>query len=165
MKKKQKIWKKNVINWFDSETRKWLKRMNLNDWIVTVRFSLQPYEEWNKVARDDTTLATCEPDSVYNKAVITYFPSILEEYNWPRHPEYTINCIKHEVCHLITAKIWEIAKDRHATEQEINNEIENLTQKLSILIEDELQPTTTKRANKRNKVLAKPKKQTKHSST
>jgi len=45
MKKKQNIWKKSVINWFDNETRKWLKRMNLNDWIVTIRFNLKEYEE------------------------------------------------------------------------------------------------------------------------
>lgn len=156
MKKKQNIWKKSVINWFDNETMKWLKRMNLNDWIVTIRFNLKEYEEWDKITRDWTTLATCEPDSVYNKAVITYYPSILEEYNWPRHPEYTVNCIKHEVCHLITAKIWDIARDRHATEQEINNEIENLTQKLSVLIEDEQKEVRKTNVNKKIKMWTTP---------
>jgi hypothetical protein len=165
-KKDDKMWWKKVIDWFNNETRKWINRMNLNDWIITVKFSIKPFEdEYWETTSWWIALASTSPDAVYKKATIVYYPSILDEYNWHRHPSYTINCVKHEVCHLLTAKIWEIAKNRYSSENEINNEIETLTQTLSILIEEnELLPTITTRASKMNKVLAKPKKQAKHSS-
>lgn len=159
-------WTQEIMDWFEKETLKWVDLVHLTDWIVTVRFWLKPFEEEMKIWDGNwVALATTSPDPTYKKAVITYYPSILEEYKWARHPSYTVNCIKHEVCHMITAKIWEIAKDRYASEKEIDNEIETLTQTLSVLLkEDELQSATTTRASKMNKVLAKPKKQAKHSS-
>ena len=158
-------WTKEIMDWFDDETMKWAKEAHLTDWIITVRFWLKSFEEEMKVwDLNWVALAATSPDPTYKKATITYYPSILEEYHWNRHPSYTVNCIKHEVCHLLTAKIWEIAKDRYSSEKDIDNEIETLTQTISILLkENELLTTTTTRTGKRNKVLAKPKKQTKHS--
>lgn len=136
MKKKKVVKKikhkfsKKQIKWFHKTVEKWKKRYHLTDWIITEKFSDRLSDEDSEIK---DALAICVADDVYHKATITFYPEILsyKKEHWSR--EYVINCIKHEVAHILTAKISSLALDRHATEKQINEEIESLTQKISII--------------------------------
>lgn len=129
-KKLKKVWDKAKIKWVTDEVDKWVKTYRLTAWVIILRFQekdKEPDEQWWVVAAETSSNPT------YLKATITFYPAILlsdkERYNW----EQTINNIKHELCHLLTEKFSNMAKDRYATEKQIDDELETLVQTLSII--------------------------------
>ena len=135
MKKKKVVkrikhkFSKRQIKWFHETVGKWLKRYHLTDWIITEKFS----DKSSESDGEKDALAICQPDDVYHKATITFYPEILDLKKEHWSGSYVENCIKHEVAHILTAKIASLALDRHATEKQINEEIESLTQKISVI--------------------------------
>jgi hypothetical protein len=101
----------------------------LTDWIITEKFS----DKSSESDGEKDALATCQPDDVYHKATITFYPEILDLKKEHWSGSYVENCIKHEVAHLLVAKIASLALDRHATEKQIDDEVESLTQRISII--------------------------------
>lgn len=129
MKKvEKKVWDSKKIKWFTETTEKWLKKCYLTDWIILYKFEEKNSDEW------DDVLATTNSDSTYHEAEIKFFPTILKASSKWWSSEYVEWKIKHEVCHMITEKISDLALNRHTTKKEIDDEIETLTQKISIII-------------------------------
>jgi len=131
MKKVKKVWNSELIKTFTNIAEKWLTKYCLDDWVVVYSFNEEscPKENWDT----DTVLATTTADWVYHKATIIFYPEILQNKKSKIFSKYTENCIKHEIAHLLTNKIADLANDRYATAKQIEEEIESLTQKISIV--------------------------------
>lgn len=123
-----KIWDDEKIEWFTYTTNKWLDKCYLSDWIIIYKFEENNSDDW------DDILATTNSDSVYHEADIRFFPTILKASANGWKSDYVEWKIKHEVCHMLTEKISDLALNRHSTKKEIDDEIESLTQKISIII-------------------------------
>lgn len=123
-----KKWSKKRIDKYNDIVAKWITNYHLDEWVVTIKFEEtdKAEEKWMIILAD--TIA----DPVYLKATITFYPEILKTEK-DNSNEYTENCIKHEVSHLLTSEISDIAHNRYATEDEIDNAIERLTQRISII--------------------------------
>jgi predicted SprT family Zn-dependent metalloprotease len=108
----------------------WIEKYHLTDWIVTIEYSDTECKdcdvEW-------TILANTTPNHVYHKSLIIFYPAILKWRDNKGRWEFVRNCIKHEVAHILTSKIAELAFDRYSTEKQIIDEIESLTQRISII--------------------------------
>ena len=127
-RKKKKVWWTKAMKLYTWLVEKWAEEYLLSNWVIIVRFSETPsVTKWEE---EKDTLADCTPDTVYSKATITFYPEILK---WKYCGWYIENCVKHEVCHLLTAKISDLAIDRYSTEKQIEEEIEALTQKISVI--------------------------------
>lgn len=126
----KKIWTEKKIKWFTEEVDRWVKKYFLDDWVIILKFEDRdkiPDEQWWIVAADT------QPNSVYHKATIYFYPAILEnekeKWSWPQ----VVNNIKHELVHLITGRLSDLAIDRYSTKQQIEDEVELLTQKISVI--------------------------------
>lgn len=127
----KKIWTEEKIKWFDEECQKWVKNYYLQDWVIRLSFEEKDVSDsdwtWWKTA------ASTDANSVYHKAVIKFYPTILKNSEKKWSGEETINSIKHELVHLITQEINDLAHDRYSTEKQINDAIEVLTQRISVI--------------------------------
>ena len=126
----KKKWEPKIIKFFNEVVSKYQKKYCISDWIIILQF----LEEPSTIDTEQSQiLATTAADDVYHKAIIKFYPELLKDRDKKYSGAYVENCIKHELCHIITAKLCNLALDRHSTEKEINEEIESLTQKISII--------------------------------
>lgn len=129
-KKVKKVWSNAMIKWFTAETEMWIKKYRITNWIVTTRFEekdRKPDKNWWFTAADT------DANPTYMKASIAFYPAILENDKDRYNCEKTINDIKHELCHLLTEKFYNLACDRYATKKQLDDEIETLTQTIAVI--------------------------------
>lgn len=152
--KKKCVWDKKTRTKIWSIVVEYRKLLMLPSYTIDLTFC-----EESKKNEDSgwVTLAETTWLDEYMTFRITFFKDLYLKYKqcWE---DILRSTIKHEMCHFITWKLMELALERHVTEKEIMDATETLTQKISILIKDELPRKNTKRNNKVNKVLAKRKK-------
>lgn len=151
---KKEVWTKSMRNKVKSIIKEYRWLLSLNMYTIDLVFS----EESKKSENEEwVTLADTIWLDEYMTFKITFYKDSYLQYKkfWEVALRATI---KHEMCHFITWKLMTLALERHVTEKEIYDATETLTQKISILIKDELQRKTTTRNHKVNKVLAKRKK-------
>ena len=134
MKKKKKFWTKQLIKMVDDEVKKMIKRLYLDDWVIKLNFEEENVEDnWN----DYKVAASTTAEWTYHKATISFYPLIIWKSTL-KNKKLSLsdkNCVDHEVCHLLTWKLNELASDRFITQKQLNDEIESVTQKLSIILE------------------------------
>jgi hypothetical protein len=160
--------KKNVekIVWWKNDLHNIVKRLNhyrnkmfLNEWLFDVRL-----DGWfckDDGTEDRTVAANTEVLFEYKKAMITFF--ITSKKEWGKGWRAIDEIIKHELAHSVTDRLTKLAEERFLSQREIDKECEVLTQYIANCVNSDYQEKNvrrhkTKRGNKGNKVLAKPKK-------
>ena len=154
--KNKNIWSKQDVSDIKKRFQYYVEKMYLGEWFFDIRF-----ENWYCVENweiDKNVAANTDVMSEYKKARITFFITARNEY---RHGwEWIDSVIKHELAHSATDKLTKLAEERFLSQREIDKECESLTQYISNCVNSDykdVQWHTTKRVNKVNKVLAKPK--------
>lgn len=143
-------WKQSERDLIKKKIEYYRKRLNLHGWKFDITFSVNnKYEKWRN------SMAEIVSDTIYQRWSVEIFPLLMTISR--KHWKHMIDeAICHELAHCLTEWISNIASSRFLQESEIEEEIEVLTQKIAIIVQNnELCHVTVTRGDKVSKSVEK----------
>jgi hypothetical protein len=150
---KKEIFNKKFKAIVNSTINELKERLYLTDWKIMIRYSNTNSAIDEKGERN---LASIRPSYVYSNAILTIYPSLIDE---TKHDSTILkDVLCHEMVHCLTDEALTLANGRFTTPPELHSANERLVQKITRVIEWKHSPKTNdikKTRIKNNKVPSK----------
>jgi hypothetical protein len=127
---KKEIFNKKFKAIVNSTINELKERLYLTDWKIMIRYSNTNSAIDEKGERN---LASIRPSYVYSNAILTIYPSLIDE---TKHDSTILkDVLCHEMVHCLTDEALTLANGRFTTPPELHSANERLVQKITRVIE------------------------------
>lgn len=127
MKKQNKDGVKRIFRFCENTVKKIQEFHGLTDYEIVCNFDPKPHpnDQGNRV-----TIAEIEIDNEYMRANLYVYPKFAQLY-WDKQIDELTRILCHEIAHLRTFNIANLAFERYTTKESIKEETERLTEIIS----------------------------------
>ena len=132
--------------WLMSQIKEILKIMNFG----SLRIYLQPVKDRAKMKNRGNVVFSIKFTKCYRVAYIRFYDEAMKLWN-DKQLDILNHAITHELMHIYTAQLLEIAEDRYCSARELSNCVEETTEMITLMFEKLTKTTGRKKPDLNNK--------------